>query len=67
MTRAQLEHLLRAAATIADDDEIVVIGSQAILGQFPEAPGAAKRSPRQHNRQHKPRPGRTQSSPSGAA
>ena len=38
MTRAQLEHLIRAAATIAHDDEIVVIGSQAILGQFPDAP-----------------------------
>jgi hypothetical protein len=38
VTRAQLEHLIRAAATLADDDEIVVIGSQAILGQFPDAP-----------------------------
>lgn len=38
MTREQLEHLIRAAAVITDDDEIVVIGSQAILGQFPEAP-----------------------------
>ncbi len=34
MTRAQLEHIIRAAATIADDDEIVVLGSQAVLGQF---------------------------------
>ncbi len=38
MTREQLEHLIRAAATIADDTEIVVIGSQAVLGQFPDAP-----------------------------
>jgi hypothetical protein len=38
MTRAQLEHLIRAAAEIASDDTIVVIGSQAILGQFPDAP-----------------------------
>jgi len=38
MTRAQLEHVIRAAATIADDPEIVVIDSQAILGQFPAAP-----------------------------
>jgi len=38
VTRKQLEHLIRAAAVIADDNEIVVIGSQAILGQFPEAP-----------------------------
>jgi len=38
VTREQLEHLIRAAATIADDNEIVVIGSQAVLGQFPDAP-----------------------------
>jgi hypothetical protein len=38
VTREQLEHLIRAAAVIAADDEIVVIGSQAILGQFPQAP-----------------------------
>jgi hypothetical protein len=38
VTRQQLEHLIRAAAEIAADDEIVVIGSQAILGQFPDAP-----------------------------
>lgn len=38
MTRDQLEHLLRAAGDITDDDEIVVFGSQAILGQFPDAP-----------------------------
>ena len=38
MTRRQLEHLIGAAATIADDDEIVVIGSQSILGQYPDAP-----------------------------
>ena len=42
MTRKQLEHLLRAAADIADDDTIVVIGSQAILGQFPEAPASMR-------------------------
>ncbi len=38
MNRAQLEHVIRAAATIAGDDEIVVIGSQAILGRYPHAP-----------------------------
>lgn len=38
MTRRQLEHLIRAASVIVDDDAIVVIGSQAILGQFPDAP-----------------------------
>jgi hypothetical protein len=35
MTRSQLEHVIRACATIADDDEIVVIGSQSI-GSKPE-------------------------------
>ena len=38
MNRSQLEHLIRAACSIADDDEVVIIGSQAILGQFPSAP-----------------------------
>jgi hypothetical protein len=38
LNRAQLEHVIRAAATIAGDAEIVVIGSQAILGRYPEAP-----------------------------
>jgi hypothetical protein len=38
VTREQLEHLIRAAAVISDDPDIVVIGSQAILGQFPQAP-----------------------------
>lgn len=40
MTRSELEHVIRAAGSIADDVEIVVIGSQAVLGQFPEAPAA---------------------------
>jgi hypothetical protein len=39
VNRPQLEHVIRAAATIAGDDEIVVIGSQAILGRHPDAPG----------------------------
>ena len=38
MTRAQLEHLIRAAGTIADIDDVVVIGSQSILGEFHNAP-----------------------------
>jgi hypothetical protein len=42
VTREQLEHLIRAAADIAADDEIVVIGSQAVLGQFPDAPAAMR-------------------------
>jgi hypothetical protein len=42
VTREQLEHLIRAAADIAADDEIVVIGSQSVLGQFPDAPAAMR-------------------------
>jgi len=38
VNREQLEHLIRAAADIADDDELIILGSQAILGQFPDAP-----------------------------
>ena len=38
MNREQLEHVVRAAADIADDEELVIVGSQAILGQFPNAP-----------------------------
>jgi hypothetical protein len=38
MTRSELEHLIRAAGDVADDTEIVVIGSQSILGQHPDAP-----------------------------
>ncbi len=38
MKRSELEHIIRASGEIADDDEIIVIGSQAILGQFPDAP-----------------------------
>jgi len=35
--RHELEHLIRAAGEIADDD-LVVIGSQAILASHPDAP-----------------------------
>jgi hypothetical protein len=38
MDRLELEHIIRAAASVAGDDELVVVGSQAILGQFPDAP-----------------------------
>ena len=40
MKRSELEHLIRAAGRIAGERELVVIGSQAILGQFPDAPPA---------------------------
>ncbi len=38
MQRSELEHIIRASGDIAEDDEIVIIGSQSILGQFPNAP-----------------------------
>src|SRR5690349_20321212 len=38
MTRAELEHVIRAAGAIADDDDVIIVGSQAVLGQFPNAP-----------------------------
>ena len=38
MKRSQLEHVLRAAAAIAQESTFVVVGSQAILMAFPHAP-----------------------------
>ena len=38
MTRDQLEHIIRAAASITRVPDIVVIGSQSILGIYPSAP-----------------------------
>jgi hypothetical protein len=40
MNRAQLEHVLRAAAAIASENSLVVVGSQAVLLPFPNAPEA---------------------------
>ena len=40
MTRAALEHILRAASAVTNEREFIVIGSQAILGQYPHAPQA---------------------------
>lgn len=44
MNRRQLERVIGAAATIAEDDDIIVVGSQAILGQLPDAPAELLRS-----------------------
>jgi len=38
MTRAQLEHAIRAACEVSGDTEVWVFGSQAILGEHPDAP-----------------------------
>ena len=40
MRRSELEHLIRAAGAIAGDGELIIIGSQSILGQFPTPPSA---------------------------
>ena len=44
MKRSQLEHIIRAAGGIAQDNEIIIIGSQAVLGQFPNAPSVLLQS-----------------------
>jgi len=36
--RCELEHVLRAAGALADELVLVVVGSQAILGAWPDAP-----------------------------
>jgi hypothetical protein len=38
MHRQQLEHIIRAAAGITGATEFVIVGSQSVLGQFPQAP-----------------------------
>jgi hypothetical protein len=37
MTFEQLEHAIRAACAVAEDSEVIVFGSQAILGQHRDA------------------------------
>lgn len=44
MTRAQLEHAIRAACDVSGDTEVWVFGSQAILGEHPDAPEALRQS-----------------------
>lgn len=36
MNRTQLEHIIRAAGAITGMQDVIILGSQAILGQFPE-------------------------------
>jgi hypothetical protein len=43
MTREEFAHVVKAAAYIVKD-EIVVVGSQSVLGQFPDAPPSLLRS-----------------------
>ncbi len=44
MTRRELEHAIRAACDVAGEDEVIVFGSQAIVGQYPDAPAALRQS-----------------------
>ncbi len=44
MTRAELEHAIRAACDVSGDDQVYVFGSQAILGQYPDAPETLRQS-----------------------
>lgn len=37
MTRDELEHAIRAACDVARESVVIVFGSQAILGQYPDA------------------------------
>jgi hypothetical protein len=44
VTRSELEHAIRAACDVSGDDALYVFGSQAILGQYPDAPEALRQS-----------------------
>lgn len=45
MDRTNLEHIIRAAADATGEEDILVFGSQAILGEHPDAPDALRLSP----------------------
>ncbi len=38
MKRQDLEHIIRASGAVSGTDELIIIGSQAILGSCPDAP-----------------------------
>jgi hypothetical protein len=38
MKRADLEHVLRASKDITGETEFIVLGSQSLLGPYPDAP-----------------------------
>jgi len=44
MNRDQLEHAIRSACDISGDNEVYIFGSQAILGQYPNADNKLTRS-----------------------
>ena len=42
MKRADLEHILRASRQITGEDDFILLGSQSILGKWPDAPRALR-------------------------
>ncbi len=42
MNRQEFEHVVRAAAGVTGQKEFIVIGSQSILGKFPDARAPGK-------------------------
>lgn len=44
MTRDQLEHAIRAACDVSNEEAVIVFGSQAILGQHPNASAHLRQS-----------------------
>ena len=44
MTRDQLEHTIRAACDVSKDTELWIFGSQALLGEYPDAPDSLRAS-----------------------
>jgi hypothetical protein len=44
MNREQLEHAIRAACDVTSEDTVIVFGSQAILGKFPNASANLRQS-----------------------
>lgn len=44
MNRSQLEHIIRASAAILGTDQFIIVGSQSILGAYPNATRALAQS-----------------------
>ena len=44
MKRSDLEHILRASREVTGENEFIVVGSQAILSLFPDAPRVLRQS-----------------------
>ena len=44
MTRDQLEHAIRAACDVSEDNELWIFGSQENLGEFPDSPKSLRES-----------------------